>query len=126
MCACVVALRSSDVSVKLGLTPRMGLPGTVGLPSSPAASYSSGWREEKLKAVGGEDEDRMVECQVRKCPVFLQAEFMGLFPGVSVERGELLVITLNEQTFHDMSGWTPAMEQEREELLKHVSWKWVS
>ena len=51
---------------------------------------------------------------------------MGLFPGVSVERGELLVITLNEATFHDMSGWTPAMEQEREELLKHVSWNRVS
>lgn len=103
----------------------MGLPGTVGLPPPPDTSSSGAMKEEKLKAVGGEDEDRRVECQVRNCPTFLQGEFMGLFPGVSVKHGELLVITLNEQTFHDMSGWTPTMEQEREELLKHVSWNWL-
>lgn len=116
----VAALQCPEVVVQLGMTPRMGFPGTVGLPP-PAASLSpSEVKEEELTAVGGVDEDRVVECQVRECPTFLQAEFMALFPGAFVERGELLVITLNERTLHDMSGWTPAMEQERDELLEHV------
>lgn len=46
---------------------------------------------------------------------------MRLFPGMRVVSGELLVLTLSEQTRHDMTSWSPEVEEEREQLIEHVS-----
>lgn len=46
---------------------------------------------------------------------------MLLFPGINVELGELRIITLSEKTENDMTGWSQSVEEEREELLGHVS-----
>ena len=45
---------------------------------------------------------------------------MLLFPGVSAI-SQLTVITLSENTVNDMTGWSTAIEEEREQLLEQVS-----
>lgn len=62
-----------------------------------------------------------MECRLQECPRVLHAEFMLLFPGINVEIGELRIITLSERTENDMTGWSQSVEEEREELLGHVS-----
>lgn len=62
-----------------------------------------------------------MECRLHECPRVLHDEFMLLFPGINVELGELRIITLSEKTENDMTGWSQSVEEEREELLGHVS-----
>lgn len=63
----------------------------------------------------------MAECLAQSCPPSLHAGFMRLFPSQTVATGELLVLTLSEQTSHDMTSWSPEVEEEREQLIEHVS-----
>lgn len=58
---------------------------------------------------------------VQECPQFLQKGLMELFPGVKLKSQKLSVITLSEKTVHDMTGWSSNVEEEREQLLEHVS-----
>lgn len=62
----------------------------------------------------------VVECQAQECPSFLTGGFLELFVGLPVDNTKLTVVTLTEHTIHDMMEWSPAMAQEREELLHHV------
>ena len=62
----------------------------------------------------------MVECQAQECPSFLITGFLELFVGLPVDTAKLTMLTLTEHTTHDMMEWSPAMAQEREELLHHV------
>lgn len=62
----------------------------------------------------------MVECLVQECPLSLHTGFLQLFPGVSLNSGRLTVITLSEKTEHDMTAWSSAVEDEREQLLEQV------
>ena len=62
----------------------------------------------------------MVECLVQDCPPSLHVGFLQLFPGVSLNAGRLTVITLSEKTVHDMTAWSSAVEDEREQLLEQV------
>jgi hypothetical protein len=66
-----------------------------------------------------EKEQGLVECLVQQCPPSLHAGFMDLFPGVTVEKGELLVITLCQKTTHDMTAWSHSVGEEREQLMQH-------
>ena len=66
----------------------------------------------------------MVECLVQECPPSLHAGFLQLFPGVSLNAGRLTVITLTEKTVHDMTAWSSAVEDEREQLLEEVIVQW--
>ena len=61
-----------------------------------------------------------VECMVQEIPEFLVSELMLLFPGVSMQGEGLNVITLSQQTLHDMTSWSSEVEEEREQLLEHV------
>lgn len=63
-----------------------------------------------------------VECVAQEIPEFLLSELLLLFPGVSGQVVDRLhVITLSQHTQHDMTGWSMEVEQEREQLLEHVS-----
>ena len=62
----------------------------------------------------------VVECQAQECPSFLITGFLELFVGLPVNTTKLTMVTLTEHTDHDMMEWSPAMAQEREELLHHV------
>jgi hypothetical protein len=44
---------------------------------------------------------------------------MDLFPGVSVKKGDLLVITLCEKTANDMTSWSRTVGEEREQVMQH-------
>lgn len=66
-----------------------------------------------------EKEQGLVECLVQQCPSSLHRGFMELFPGVAVEKGDLLVITLCEKTTNDMTGWSHSVGKEREQLMQH-------
>lgn len=61
-----------------------------------------------------------VECVAQEIMEFLVSDLMLLFPGVSLHGARLNVITLSQRTFNDMTGWSMAVEQEREQLLEHV------
>lgn len=61
-----------------------------------------------------------VECSIQECPAFLQRSFMELFPDAPIlEDSPFTVMTLSQHTQNDMTAWSPAVEKEREELLKH-------
>jgi len=62
-----------------------------------------------------------MECQAQECPSFLLAGFLELFVGLPTDTPNLTMLTLTEHTTHDMMEWSVGMEQEREELLHHVS-----
>ena len=62
-----------------------------------------------------------VECLVQECPEFLQRSMKELFPGVDLKSKKLSVITLSEKTENDMTSWSAGVEEEREQLLEHVS-----
>ena len=67
------------------------------------------------------DSIQTVEFHLQDCPEFLHDQFMQLFPDVSQDTGQLRILTLCEKTHNDMSGWSQSVEEEREELLVHVS-----
>ena len=62
-----------------------------------------------------------VECLVQECPSFLLKGMLELFPGVKLKSEKLCVITLSEKTENDMTSWSASVEEEREQLLEHVS-----
>lgn len=63
-----------------------------------------------------------VECIAQEIPDFLVSELLLLFPGVPDHQMEKLnVITLSQRTQHDMTAWSTEVEEEREQLLEHVS-----
>ncbi len=49
------------------------------------------------------------------------SDFQELFPGRNLSAGPLTVITVSQKTNNDMSGWNPAVDEEREHLLEQVS-----
>ena len=61
-----------------------------------------------------------VEVSVVQCPSYLHHGFMELFSGVDVKKGNLCIVIFSECTENDMSSWSTAVEEEREELTKHV------
>lgn len=115
----------------MGLQPGLVLPGTVGVPES--LRYHKELNEEQqlleneaceLTSATTENDEaalRTVECKLQECPEFIHDEMMQLFPEVEVGKGELRLIILTEKTINDMTSWSPAVEDEREELLAHVS-----
>jgi len=62
-----------------------------------------------------------LECVAQQCPASLRKEFQSLFPECigahSLLVGDLTVITLSQHTVNNMSGWSEAVEDEREQLL---------
>eukprot|EP00118_Oscarella_pearsei_P001732 m.8295 g.8295 ORF g.8295 m.8295 type:complete len:268 (+) comp20479_c0_seq1:218-1021(+) len=63
-----------------------------------------------------------VECCVQKSPRFLQSGFLELFPDApmsEIRSGDLMVITLCQRTLNDMTAWTSAVQEERDELLEN-------
>ncbi len=47
---------------------------------------------------------------------------MQMFPDApgTMKSGDLTVVTLSERTLHDMTGWSPEVDHEREQLLENV------
>lgn len=60
----------------------------------------------------------MLECQAFDCPALLRTDFQTLFPLHDLSSSPLTVLTLSQRTRHDMSGWSPDVEEERECLLE--------
>ena len=116
------ALHQPDTVVQLGLHPGLELPGATG----PALEQQEkeDILEENIASICkhiNASVQQNVECRLHECPRVLHDEFMLLFPGINVELGELRIITLSERTENDMTGWSQSVEEEREELLGHVS-----
>lgn len=61
----------------------------------------------------------LLECVAQDCPQLLKKDFQELFPDHNLSSWPLTVLTLSQRTQNDMSGWTPQVEAEREELLEH-------
>lgn len=59
----------------------------------------------------------VLECIAQDCPQLIQKDFAKLFPNRDVTSGQLTVVTLAQKTVNDMSGWSEAVEFEREELI---------
>jgi len=60
----------------------------------------------------------MLECQVLECPALLRKDFQDLFPLRDLGASPLTVLTVSQRTTHDMSGWDPDVEEERECLME--------
>jgi len=61
---------------------------------------------------------RRLNCELHEAPSLLKREVSSLFPDRDVIHKHLSVITLCQKTTNDMSGWSNAVENEREELLE--------
>ena len=61
------------------------------------------------------------QIQIFTILLLLIAEFSNLFPEKKLADTDVTVITLSQKTKNDMSGWSPDVEDEREDLLQHVS-----
>ena len=61
-----------------------------------------------------------VECTIQTCPPVLQKGFCELFAEIEGSK-ELTVITISQQTQHDMTVWSEEVEVERENLMAAVS-----
>lgn len=61
----------------------------------------------------------MLECVAQPCPKNIHRDLGELFPQDQQVGGakDITVITLSQHTEHDMSGWSEAVEAEREQLL---------
>lgn len=46
---------------------------------------------------------------------------MELFPDIGVHTGQLTVVSISQRTENDMSGWSPDVEDERDNLMSNVS-----
>lgn len=113
--------------VQLGLQPGLILPGAVGLTESlplPKVEDPSPepYKSASLATTSDCDEAaiRTVECKLQECPEFIHDEMMQLFPETKVDKGQLRLIILTEKTCNDMTSWSSAVEEEREDLLAHV------
>ena len=94
----------------MGLVPSFPLPGVVGVASTqPTINYKV-----------NDEVTQVVECRIQPCPEVVHDSFMQLFPGVTVESGQLHVICLSERTTHDMTSWSNEVEEERDDLLGNV------
>ena len=61
---------------------------------------------------------RAVEISSNSCPKLLRKDFSRMFPDVSVKDfSAVTVINLTQKSTHDMSAWSHAMEEERENLM---------
>lgn len=60
-----------------------------------------------------------VECSVQQCSPSLQRSFSDLFPDMKFKSGELAVISICQRTANDMTSWSQAVQEEREELLEN-------
>lgn len=56
-----------------------------------------------------------VECVIQNCPELLKRDFLCMFP--EAPPTEMMAVTVTQRTKHDMSGWSPDVEDEREEML---------
>lgn len=125
------ALYNADLA-STRLHPQLPLPGAMGIipPTSshptpippPLSTPPLDLSEEKLSVMAAvmDKPQGLVECLVQECPQSLHQGFLLLFPGVTLTYGRLTVITLSEKTEHDMTSWSPAVEDEREQLLEQV------
>lgn len=59
-----------------------------------------------------------LECIAQVCPDLLRRELAGLFTNVNMTEGPLTVITFCQRTNHDMTSWSPSVEEEREALTE--------
>jgi len=62
----------------------------------------------------------MLDLVAHPAPALLRKQMAGLFPGQNILEGPLTVITLSIGTQHDMSAWSPEMEEERDRLTEHT------
>lgn len=60
-----------------------------------------------------------LECLIVDCPELIKKDFQDLFPERNILKGRMTVITLSQKTDNDMTGWSPAIEEERELLLEN-------
>jgi hypothetical protein len=60
-----------------------------------------------------------LECSARSCTRRMKKELAPLFTDRDVRRENLTALTLSQKTVHDMSAWSEAMDNEREELTAH-------
>ncbi|CAJ1078854.1 metabolism of cobalamin associated Db isoform X2 [Xyrichtys novacula] len=56
-----------------------------------------------------------VECVIQNCPELLKRDFLSMFP--EAPPTDMMAVTVTQRTKNDMSGWSAAVEEEREELL---------
>ena len=109
---------------QLSLHPSFPLPGAVGLSAETPATSTTGTDTNN----GVEDVTSIislvkskpqgtVKCMAQEVPGFLVADFMLLFPGVSIQGEGLNVILLSQHTVDDMTGWSPEVEEERERVV---------
>jgi len=81
--------------------------------------YDSNDVASALEAVEGPRAQDTLEFIIQPCPQLLRQDFQSLFPDRSALQELLTVITLSQKTTNDMSGWSEAIEEEREDLLEH-------
>uniref|UniRef100_A0A3Q2E735 Metabolism of cobalamin associated D n=1 Tax=Cyprinodon variegatus TaxID=28743 RepID=A0A3Q2E735_CYPVA len=60
--------------------------------------------------------DCRVECAVLCCPEALRKDFLSMFP--EAPSSDMTVITVTQKTQNDMTSWSGAVEQEREQMLE--------
>jgi hypothetical protein len=60
-----------------------------------------------------------LECAARDCNKKMKKEFAPLFPERDIRGANLTALTLCQRTMNDMSFWSEAMDNEREELTLH-------
>lgn len=58
-----------------------------------------------------------LECVAQMCPDLMKKDIQELFPARDLSRSNLTVIIISQKTQNDMTGWSPDVEDEREELL---------
>lgn len=68
------------------------------------------------ESVGEPSKTDQVEWSVQQCPSFLHRGFMELFPDISINSGDLTMVNVCQKTKHDMSGWSPEVGEERDQL----------
>lgn len=56
-----------------------------------------------------------VECVIQSCPELLKRDFLSMFP--EAPPSEMMAVTVTQRTKHDMSSWSPDVEDEREKML---------
>lgn len=115
----IEALQYPQEMSLLGLQPGLTLPGATGL--APEEDRTSSINTANRPPVPNITDNSNVECCLQECPEFIHYELMQLFTGVTLAPGELRVLTLCERTVNDMTGWSQVVEEEREQLLEHVS-----